>query len=62
MILEVLGKENIVNPEDSILVKLINDKFGNYVVQKCIELLEQFEDEENKDNLKVYFLKRIASL
>ena len=40
IVLEVLGEENEADLENSVLVRLINDKFGNYVVQKCVDSVE----------------------
>ena len=40
MVLEVLGEEDEADLGNSVLVRLINDKFGNYVVQKCVDSVE----------------------
>ena len=44
--MEVLGEEDEADLENSVLVRLINDKFGNYVVQKCFDAVEQFQQDE----------------
>lgn len=40
IVLEVLGEEDEADLGNSVLVRLINDKFGNYVVQKCVDSVE----------------------
>jgi hypothetical protein len=44
-------------------VKLMNDKFGNYVIQKCVDCLSKIEQvEKNGIKVKELFLERIVKL
>ena len=44
IILEVLPKEQNSNDlENDVLVKLMNDKFGNYVIQKIVDCLSKID-------------------
>ena len=49
--------------EDEKLEKIIGDKFGNFVVQKCLDTLSKFmnQNEESAEQLLQDFVKEILS-